>query len=101
MRSLLEIVLLGAVVAVAWEKSLSERVGEVIPALAPEQAKSAPSKRAIPIAANSSGAWMWDPERRSPLDRPAYDPKERHQWTVDDYGRRYWADAQGKRHYER
>jgi hypothetical protein len=44
---------------------------------------------------------MWDPNRRSALDHPAYDAKERHPLTIDNYGRRYWADAQGKRHYER
>ena len=101
MRSLLEIVLLGAVVALAWEKSISERVGEVVPALASNEPAVA-ANRATPVAAtNTSGAWMWDPNRRSALDRPAYDPKERQPWTVDHYGRRYWVDAAGKRHYER
>ena len=92
--------------ALAWEKSISQRVGEAIPAfqpaLAAKSATRAPVLRAQPVAATASqnGAWMWDPNRRSVLDRPAYDPKERHAWTVDNYGRRYWVDAQGVRHYE-
>ena len=101
MRSVIEIAILGAVVALGWEKSISERVGEAIPAFASTQPKVA-AKRATPVAAaQTSGAWMWDPNRRSVLDRPAYDPKERQPWTVDQYGRRYWVDAQGARHYER
>lgn len=100
MRSVIEIAILGAVVALAWEKSISQRVGEVIPAFASKQAQVA-AKGATPVAATStSGAWMWDPTRRSVLDRPAYDAKERQSWTVDNYGRRYWVDTDGKRHYE-
>ena len=101
MRSVIEIVILGAVVALAWEKSISERVGEVIPALAAKEEASGLPRRARPVAANANGAWMWDSNRRSVLDRPAYDPKERQSWTADNYGRRYRVDAQGKRHYER
>ena len=101
MRSVIEIVILGAVVALAWEKSISERVGEVMPALATAQPLLA-AKRATPVSAtNTSGAWMWDPNRRSVLDRPAYDSKERQSWMADEYGRRYRLDAQGARHYER
>ena len=101
MRSLIEIVLLGGVLALAWEKPISERVGEIIPALGDNKGASH-SRPATPVAAtNTSGAWMWDANRRSVLDRPAYDPKERHPWTVDDHGRRYRADAKGARHYER
>ena len=105
MRSLLEIVLLGAVVALAWEKPISERVGEVIPALADKKPAVA-AMRAMPVLAAApaetpSGAWMWDPNRRSVLDRPAYDPKQRAAWAADEYGRHYWIDGEGKRHYER
>ena len=101
MRSVVELAILAAVIALAWEKSISQRVGEVIPAFASEQPR-AMAKRATPVSAsNTSGAWMWDPNRRSVLDRPAYDPKERQSWTVDNYGRRYWVAAQGARHYER
>ena len=77
MRSLLEVAVLAAVVALAWEKSISQRVGEAIPALHPALAATsatrAPALRAQPAAATASerGAWMWDPNRRSGLDRPA------------------------------
>ena len=101
MRSAIEIVVLGAVVAFAWEKSISERVGEVIPALSSGQPLLAAKRATLGSATNTSGAWMWDPNRRSVLDRPAYDPKERQSWMADEYGRRYRLDAQGARQYER
>lgn len=101
MRSLIGIAVLGAVIALAWEKPIGERVGEVIPAFASKQPPVA-AKRATPAAAtNSSGAWMWDPNRRTALDRPAYDAKERPPLLTDHAGRKYWVDERGKRHYER
>lgn len=100
MRFLLELVLLGALVALAWEKSIRERVAEVFPAVAVVQ-KAGPVKRAAPAAAsNTSGAWMWDPNRRTTLDRPAYDSRERPGWEVDEHGRRYRIDVRGRRQYE-
>ena len=101
MRTLFEVVLLGALVALAWEKSISERLGDVIPAFASKHPTS-PAQRALPVAAtNTSGAWMWDPNRRTALDRPAYDPKERPGWAHDEHGRRYWVDVRAQRQYER
>ena len=102
MRSLIEIVILGTVVALAWEKPIREQVGELVPALAAKKPATT-AKRATPVATTnaSNGDWMWDPNRRSVLDRPAYDAKERPPAVVDEYGRRYWADAQGRRHYDR
>ncbi len=82
---------------------MRDRVGELIPALASAQPAVA-AKRATPVSAtnsSTSGAWMWDPNRRTALDRPAYESKERQSWTADEYGRRYRVDAQGVRHYER
>lgn len=101
MRSLIEIVIVGALVALAWDKSISERIGEVVPALTAKQS-SRVAMRATPVAgASPSGAWMWDPNRRTALDRPAYDSRQRNDVTADEQGRRYWLDAQGRRQYER
>ena len=103
MRLLIEVVLLSLVVALAWEKSISERVGEVIPALATKQRASAAPRRAQPVASNTSGAWMWDRNRRTALDRPAYNktgPSNGETVLVDEYGRKYRLDAEGRRTYE-
>lgn len=102
MRSLIEAVLLSAIVALAWEKPISERVGDVIPALASNGPVTQPV-RATPVAANSFGLWMWDENRKSVLDRPAYSQTAaftNHVYYADNHGRRFWVDAQGKRHYE-
>ena len=103
MRSLIEVVLLGAVVALAWDKSFSERVGDALPAsrssLAAKYSLPSVLPHAQQVSATAStarsGAWMWDPNRRTALDRPAYNDSRT--YYVDEYGRRYWFDARGQR----
>jgi hypothetical protein len=105
MRSLIGVLLFAAIVALAWDKSFSERVGEVMPALAAKKQSASPALRATPVSASASesGAWMWDPNRRTALDRPAYNQSRSftgHIYYVDDYGRKYWLDNRGARRYD-
>ena len=75
MRLLLEIIIVAAIIALAWEKSLKERASE-IPVLGdkigPTLKKSAkrPHRPGATPAPSVSGAWMWDPNRKTALDRP-------------------------------
>ncbi len=110
MRLVLELLVVAGLVALGWNKSFSERVGLSAAQTAPATAARVPApagaatdngSAAAPPASSPSGAWMWDPNRRAALDRPAYDAKQRPQWETDGSGRRYWTDGQGKRHYER
>jgi hypothetical protein len=66
-RVFIEIMFVVLVVALAWEKSLKDRAREVSwlsQFMAAEKPKAAPT-------ASPSGAWMWDPNRRTALDTPA------------------------------
>jgi len=117
MRGLLNIlVLLGLIglIALSWDKSLGERLSE-IPLrgryIAGESASAMPATRATRVAAHTrgepaatpaNGAWMWDPNHRTALDRPANQTHTftNHIYYVDNNGAKYWLDAQGQRHYE-
>jgi hypothetical protein len=90
MRLILEIILAAALIALAWETPYRETVSNVVPWVS----KSATIKRPTvpdatipqepstprpvvthrPIttpAPTVSGAWMWDANRKSTLDRPS------------------------------
>jgi hypothetical protein len=75
MRTLLEIILAAAIIALAWEKSLEERARD-IPWLGDKISpvvKSPDNPRSStlnPRPINTPAAWMWDPNRRSVLDTP-------------------------------
>ena len=96
MRFFCEIAVVAALLGAAWQKPLSERVSLLTNASA-----AAPAQ---PVgAASPSGAWMWDPNRRTALDRPAYDQTPTftgHIYYLSDDGRKYWLDADGRRHYD-
>ena len=71
----------------------------------PSQPRQPPA--AAPIAASTSSAsgnWMWDPKRPASLDRPSQSATPavftKHIYYEDGNGKKYWLDAQGKRHYE-
>jgi len=77
MRTLLEIVVAGLLIAIGWDKSFKDRASEfpwlgdkIVPAAkAPVHPQSSTvHPRPSPSA---SGSWMWDPNRKSPLDPPA------------------------------
>jgi hypothetical protein len=73
MRLLVELVLVAALIALAWEKSLEERARD-IPWLAdkiPASEKSTKvTKGPKPKPASTPAAWMWDSSRRTVLDTP-------------------------------
>ena len=78
MRLIIEIILVAALIAFAWEKSLKERAAE-IPWLRDKISTDAeaPSKNRARLqpfvtpAPTTSAAWMWDPNRKGPLDPPS------------------------------
>lgn len=72
MRLFLEIILAAALIALAWEKSLQERASE-LPWIGDGLKKSAQRQHrpGVTPAPTVSGAWMWDPNRKSALDRPS------------------------------
>ena len=86
MRLLIEIVVAAALIALGWEKSFGERASELpwigdkispvvkTPASVPPQQSQHPRVQPRPImtpAPTVSGAWMWDPNHKTPLDPPS------------------------------
>lgn len=79
MRLLLEIILAAALIALAWDKSFKERVSEapwigdkIAPVVkTPAQSPQSQHHRSIVTPApTTASSWMWDPNRKSPLDPP-------------------------------
>lgn len=77
MRFLCEIWVVGALIYLAWEKPFSEYLPQTrkpppTPALVPAAVtQQPPPVRPIArVALTPSGAWMWDKNHRSALDRP-------------------------------
>ena len=98
MRLLGEIIIVSALIYLGWEKPFTQWIHGP-PPVAPVTV--APQPRPIVRAsATPSGEWMWDPARRSALDRPAYDSQSPSQRYQDAHGRHYWIDAKGIRHYD-
>jgi hypothetical protein len=120
MRLVFEILIIGALIYLAWDMPLKQRADQVQaavraaaaskqPATAPQEPVVAPVAqtttpvpllRPIQRATVPPGAWMWDPKRQSALDRPAYGQTQPVQRYQDPSGRSYWIDAQGVRHYD-
>jgi hypothetical protein len=119
MRTLVEIFVIGALIYFGWEKPFKESVDQVRSkltgkptAVAPQEVAPTPAAptptpapRIVPgtqglSRPTPSGAWMWDPNHRSALDRPAYDQTQPQTRYHDASGRSYWIDAQGVRHYD-
>jgi hypothetical protein len=78
-RILIEIVAAAALIALGWEKSFSERASElpwisdkIAPVVkAPDHPRSSTLH---PRPVSTPAAWMWDPNRKSPLDPPHKSP---------------------------
>lgn len=70
MRLVVAIALLARLLFLGWEVPFREQLPESIAHfVAPARTSTAPIRHA---ASNSSGTWMWDPNHKSVLDRPAY-----------------------------
>jgi hypothetical protein len=68
MRLLVEIILAAALIALVWEKSLRERATEIPVNSQHPRSKIRTIVTPVPTV---SGPWMWDPNRKSALDRPS------------------------------
>jgi len=80
-RLLLEILIIGALIYVGWEIPFRDRLPTSVSGVAksrspaaaapqPINTGAAPRQPFVRAASTPSGAWMWDPNRRSALDRP-------------------------------
>jgi hypothetical protein len=90
MRLLCEILVIGALIYLGWEKPLKEWIGQI-----PGASVFATSK--------PSGSRMGNPNHKTMLDRPALNQAQSftgHITYVDEKGKAYWLDAQGRRHYQ-
>jgi hypothetical protein len=87
MRLLLEIILAAALIALVWNKSVKEWIGDgaVI-----GQHASAPSHTPARQKAIASPGISATPSKSF----------TGHIYYTDDQGKTYWLDAQGKRHYQ-
>ncbi len=107
MRLFLEVITVGALLLIGWEKPFRHWIVAPPPTVTPApEATTAPHSSA-PAAKN----WMWDRERTTPLDRGSYNrddhvtraPDIYYRGTVpgrvDQNGRRYWVDQSGGIHY--
>jgi hypothetical protein len=85
-RLLVDLIIAAAILALAWEKPLKERVNH-LPWMADKTAPAAkvpvptthPQSIVAPTPAvhptsTVAGSWMWDPNRKSPLDPPHKSP---------------------------
>ena len=128
MRFLVEVLIIGGLIYLGWEQPFKTRLEQVQAAVraaahTPERPgpsetqqtllpKTTPTPTTTPTAIpqprltfaaptpTPRGAWMWDEKHHSPLDRPAYDQTQPVQRYHDQYGRSYWIDANGVRHYD-
>jgi hypothetical protein len=116
MRLFCELFLVAVLIWLGWSQSFQDRVNRirgVEPTPAPQArqttAATAPAAVAAPRQpfltvrprppATPSGAWMWDPAHRSPLDRPSYKTGDSStQQAAQQSSQNYWIDGQGVRH---
>jgi hypothetical protein len=127
MRLLVELLIIGGLISLAWEQPLKARLEQLEATVRAAAAAigsklkstAVPQETPVPVApavtatpvpqpkvifvtptATPRGAWMWDEKHHSVLDRPAYDQTQPVQRYHDQYGHGYWLDANGVRHYD-
>ena len=113
MRLLVEILVAAAVIALGWEESFHQRVGElpvVGSYLGSEKVEGkARTLRALPASTTTQSTAparadsILDPTHRTILDKPIDPPNKTftgHITYKDEAGKTYWLDAQGRRHYQ-
>jgi hypothetical protein len=102
MRTLCELFVIAALVWLTWDQSIKDRLGDLTgrKVASPPPAPPPAVRYVTKPTPTPSGDWMWDPARRSSLDRPAYEGREGSQRYLDAQGRKYWIDAKGVRHYD-
>jgi hypothetical protein len=66
------VITVGGVLAIGWNQPLSYRFMSPAEIYALENPTTPPPPPAPPPLSTPSGAWMWDPQRRTPLDTDAY-----------------------------
>jgi hypothetical protein len=73
MRTLLELIIAAAIIAIGWEKSLKDRAQD-LPWFADRPTNTQNRSQSSTVNSRPSpttpGAWMWDPKRQSILDTP-------------------------------
>jgi hypothetical protein len=75
MRFILELIVIAAIVALAWEKPMKERLPWT--KTPPQEVRATPKP-------TPPGAWMWDPDRRTALDTQAPNPTfSPYSWRLD------------------
>lgn len=82
MRLLGEIFIIGLLLYLGWEIPFRDRVPASISGVAKSSTTQTAAPRAQPFARSTStppsGAWMWNPNRHSALDRPTPKPTNPH-----------------------
>lgn len=81
-------------IAFAWQTPIRERLPWT-----KKEVKQVRLAQPALVPPASSGSWMWDPDRSTTLDRPAYNRQDR-VWRTDRNGRKYWVDQFGRRQYD-
>ena len=86
MRLLVEILVVGALIYLGWEKPFKDWTDDARSRLTGKRAEVAPPRpaptpppRVVPgiqglSTPTARGAWMWDPNHRGTLDRPSPSP---------------------------
>jgi len=76
MRLLAEIVVIGALIYVGWEKPFRDQLPASVTGVAKSKsnATAAPHQPFVRSTSTPSGTWMWDPNRHTALDSPT--PKQ-------------------------
>ncbi|HEY3662223.1 MAG TPA: hypothetical protein VGL24_03645 [Chthoniobacterales bacterium] len=109
MRFFLEILAFGSLLFMGWEKPFKHWVAPPPPSAAVAPSQAAPATHSSTAPARN---WMWDQQRKTPLDRGSYDQNDHVTHAPDIYprgstvpvqtdgsGRRYWVDQYGVTHY--